>query len=121
MTSLAVKGSVEVHTSSEKLPADTNGTGKWVLADSQIECSELITVSGEPAVLRVRASWQYVGGSTPSGPLPPVRDAADLKPQGSLVSDRDRSVLLSGSEAKGTVDRNNQIRISDRQKEFSSR
>jgi hypothetical protein len=113
MNSVAVPSSVQIQTSQQRLATDTNRTGNWTLVSSKMECSDLIFISGEAAVRRVNVRWLYVNGSTSNGPLPPVSDSAELKPQALQVTDSAGALLVSGAEARGTADRDNVVRISN--------
>lgn len=118
--SVALDGDVSFETSTATHPSDTQGTGRWQLDNSDVTRGENIVVHSKYVQLRATATWSYVDGSTPSGPLPTINDSATLTPTPSTLMDDDRYVLVDGDQASGTVDPRNRIVVSVQQSWLST-
>jgi hypothetical protein len=112
---VAVQGDTTLETSGETLEADSDGTGSWKLASSDVVVGRTLTCEGRHVELRASATWSYVGGASGGTPLVPVPDAADLPPARTLLTDNGDHILVDGDEAVGSVDAANRIVVSSSQ------
>jgi len=107
-------------TSSAKLSADTNQTGSWQEVSFTVVQGTKISVDGKKVETSATASWSYVGGSTPTGPLPPVPDSAALNGSSTKLKDNGVAILRKGDKATGIADSGNYIEVGSGQTKLKS-
>ena len=111
---VAIEKDTKVITSSKKIPADRNGTGRWVEGSLSVKQGKNISVNGKRIELSAEMTWDYVDGSSGNPPVKigNVEDSATLHAAVTKLKDTGEDVLLHGDEATGSIDSDNKIIVS---------
>lgn len=103
---------VEAEASSKKLPADVNQTGCWILTATPTTVPiQSVTSDKGPLLQSATAMFAYVGGSTPSGPLPIVTSSVELAANKSSFTVNDEYVLLEDDNSQDGF--GNRLKVSE--------